>query len=131
MNLGVLAGTGGTQRLSRLVGASRAMELMVEAKAIALDEALLMGLVHKVWAVPNHEAFMRRVMEYAHEFTPPHRASLAVGRIKRAVQGGADMSLEQGLALERELQAELFRSEDAKEGIAAVTQKRVPAFRGR
>jgi enoyl-CoA hydratase/carnithine racemase len=131
VNLGVLAGTGGTQRLARLVGASRAMEMMVEAKAVPLDEALLAGLVHKVWAEPDHESFLRHVMEYAHEFTPPHRASLAVGKIKRAVQGGADMSLEQGLALERELQAELFRSEDAKEGIAAVTQKRSPAFRGR
>ena len=70
-------------------------------------------------------------MSYAHEFTPPHRASLAVGRIKRAVQTGADMSLDQALALERELQGELFRSEDAKEGILAFTQKRKPVFRGR
>ena len=70
-------------------------------------------------------------MDYAHEFTPPQRASMAVGSIKRAVQGGADMSLDQGLALERELQGELFRSEDAREGILAFTQKRKPTFRGR
>jgi len=131
VNLGVLPGTGGTQRLARLVGASRALEMMVEAKTLPLDEALLVGLIHKVWEVPDHETFMRRIMDYAHEFTPPHRASLAVGRIKRAVQAGADMSLDQGLALERELQGELFRSEDAKEGILAFTQKRKPAFRGR
>src|SRR4029077_6563969 len=58
-------------------------------------------------------------------------ASLAVGRIKRAVQSGAEMALEQGLALERELQAELFASEDAREGLAAYVEKRAPAFKGR
>jgi enoyl-CoA hydratase/carnithine racemase len=131
VSLGVLPGTGGTQRLSRVVGPSRALEMMVEGETLALDEALLAGLVHKVWETPDHESFMTRIMDYAHEFTPPGRASLAVGRIKRAVQTGADMSLEQGLALERELQGELFRSEDAKEGILAFTQKRKPVFRGR
>ena len=131
VNLGVLPGTGGTQRLARVVGASRALEMMVEGKTLPLDEALLIGLIHKVWETPDHETFMRRIMTYAHEFTPPQRASLAVGRIKRAVQTGSDMSLDQALALERELQGELFRSEDAKEGIVAFTQKRKPVFRGR
>jgi enoyl-CoA hydratase/carnithine racemase len=84
-----------------------------------------------VWDTPDHESFMRRIMDYAHEFTPPGRASLAVGKIKRAVQTGADMSLDQGLALERELQGELFRSQDAKEGILAFTERRKPVFRGR
>lgn len=131
VNLGVLPGTGGTQRLARLIGAGRALEMLVEGKTLPLDEALLIGLIHKVWETPDHATFLQRIMDYAHEFTPPNRASRAVGSIKRAVQGGADMSLDQGLALERELQAELFRSEDAKEGIVAFTQKRKPAFRGR
>jgi enoyl-CoA hydratase len=131
VNLGVLPGTGGTQRLARVVGASRALEMMVEGTTLPLDEALLVGLIHKVWETPDHDTFVRRIMDYAHEFTPPQRASMAVGRIKRAVQGGADMSLDQGLALERELQGELFRSEDAREGILAFTQKRKPTFRGR
>jgi enoyl-CoA hydratase/carnithine racemase len=131
VNLGVLPGTGGTQRLSRVVGPSRALEMMVEGETLPLEEALLAGLVHKVWETPDHESFMRRIMDYAHEFTPPNRASLAVGKIKRAVQTGADMSLEQGLALERELQGELFRSQDAKEGILAFTERRKPVFRGR
>jgi enoyl-CoA hydratase/carnithine racemase len=131
VNLGVLPGTGGTQRLARVVGPSRALEMMVEGKTVPLDEALLIGLIHKVWETPDHETFMRRVMAYAHEFTPPHRASRAVGGIKRAVQSGADMSLDQALALERELQGDLFRSEDAKEGILAFTQKRKAIFRGR
>jgi len=71
------------------------------------------------------------VLEYAHEFVPPGRAALAVGRIKRSVQSGIEMSLEQGLALERELQAELFATDDAKEGINAYVDKRKPTFRAR
>jgi enoyl-CoA hydratase len=131
VNLGVLPGTGGTQRLARAIGPSRALAMMVEGKMMDLEEALHSGLLHKVWETPDHETFFRRIMDYAHEFTPPGRASMAVGRIKRAVQAGADMSLDQGLALERELQGELFRSQDAKEGILAFTQKRKPVFRGR
>lgn len=131
VNLGVLPGTGGTQRLARLVGPSRALEMMVEAETLDVDEALRAGLVHKVWETPDHESFMKRIRDYAHEFTPPNRASLAVGKIKRAVVSGADMTLEHGLGLERELQGELFRSQDAKEGILAFTQKRKPVFRGR
>jgi enoyl-CoA hydratase len=130
VNLGVLPGTGGTQRLSRLIGPSRAIELMVESTMLSVERAHLLGIVNKVWAAQDHDAFMRRVNEYAHEFTPPNRAAKAVGRVKRAVVSGFDMSLEQGLALERELQAELFASHDAEEGLLAFTQKRKPAFRG-
>jgi len=68
-------------------------------------------------------------MDYAHAFCPPGRAALAVGDIKRAVQGGADGPLEHGLALERELQRRLLQSYDAKEGLLAFTQKRKPSFR--
>jgi enoyl-CoA hydratase len=74
---------------------------------------------------------MERVLAYAGRFTAPARASLAVGRIKRAVQSGGEMALEQGLALERELQAELFASEDAREGLAAYVEKRPAVFKGR
>jgi enoyl-CoA hydratase len=131
VNLGVLPGTGGTQRLARVVGPSRALEMMIEGQMLTLAEAKSAGVLHKVWETPDHDTFLRRIMDYAHELTPPNRASLAVGKIKRAVQTGSDMSLEQGLALERELQGELFRSQDAKEGIVAFTQKRKPVFRGR
>jgi enoyl-CoA hydratase/carnithine racemase len=131
VGLGVLPGTGGTQRLSRVVGASRALEMMVEGQTLPVDDALVLGLVHKVWETPDHESFMRKIMDYAHALTPPEKATLAVGAIKRAVRSGADMSLDQALALERELQSELFRSEDAKEGIVAYTQKRKAAFKGR
>ena len=131
VNLGVLPGTGGTQRLVRLVGKSRAIELMCEGANVPFDEASSLGLVNKLWQTETHETFMRKVLDYAHSFTPPNKAALAVGKIKRAVQSGGDMSLEQGLALERELQQSLFASPDAKEGLAAFAQKRKPVFRGR
>src|SRR5262249_29261248 len=130
VSLGVLPGTGGTQRLARLIGKAAALELIVEGNNLTVPAAYEKGLVHKVWEGEN-EDFMRRVLDYAHDFCPPARASIAVGNIKRAIQSGADMSLEQGLALERELQAHLFRSQDAKEGFLAFTQKRKPAFRGK
>ncbi|HEY8088919.1 MAG TPA: enoyl-CoA hydratase/isomerase family protein [Polyangiaceae bacterium] len=131
VGLGVLPGTGGTQRLTRLVGKARAIELIVEGQNLPVSEAHEAGLVHKVWTTETHEAFMRQVLDYAHEFCPPGRASMAVGLIKRSVQSGGEMSLEQGLALERELQQQLFRSQDAKEGLLAYTQKRKAAFKGR
>ena len=131
VNLGVLSGTGGTQRLPRLVGKSRAIEMMIEGQIIGVERAHEIGLVNKIIDNDSHEGFMRKVMNYAHEFTPPGRAAAAVGRIKRAAQASGEMALEQGLALERELQAELFASQDAKEGLAAFTGKRKPHFHGR
>jgi enoyl-CoA hydratase len=131
VNLGVLPGTGGTQRLARLIGRSRAMEMMIEGTTLTVDQAQAVGIVNKTWTTETHESFMRKVMDYAHTFTPPNKAAMAVGHMKRAVQSGSEMSLEQGLALERELQAELFASADAKEGLTAFTQKRKPVFRGR
>ena len=70
-------------------------------------------------------------MDYARQFTPPHKASRAVGRMKRAVQSGAEAGFLEGLAIERELQQLLFQSDDAKEGIAANLEKRKPQFTGR
>jgi enoyl-CoA hydratase/carnithine racemase len=131
VGLGVLPGMGGTQRLPRLVGKGRAMELLVEGQNLAVEVARDAGLVHKVWETQTHDDFMRQVIEYAREFCPPRRPSLAVGQIKRAVQTGADGPLEHGLALERELQQRLFASHDAREGLTAFTQKREPSFRSR
>ncbi|WP_053237103.1 enoyl-CoA hydratase/isomerase family protein [Sandaracinus amylolyticus] len=125
--LGVLPGTGGTQRLSRLVGKARAIELMTEGTLIDFDRAQTLGLVNHVW---EKDGFVDRALEYARGFCPPNKASLAVGHIKRAVQTGAEMALEQGLALERELQQRLFESDDAREGIAAYNEKRKPTFAG-
>lgn len=129
--LGVLPGTGGTQRLARLVGKSRAIEMMVEGSRMNVSRAAELGLVNKVWATDSHDEFLRKVVDYAHEFCPPSGAAMAAGRIKRAVQSGMEMSIEQGLAFERELQAELFASTDAREGLNAYVEKRKPQFKGR
>lgn len=126
--LGVLPGTGGTQRLARMLGKAKAIELMCEGTLVDYDRAAELGLLNHVW---DADGFLDRAKEYARSFCPPLKASMAVGHIKRAVQAGAEMSLENGLALERELQQRLFESEDAKEGLAAFNDKRKPEFRGR
>jgi enoyl-CoA hydratase len=104
---------------------------MIEGATFPMDQGVEKGLVHEVWECESHSAFMQQVMDYAHRFTRPGKASLAVGAIKRAVQTGAEVGLEQGLALERELQAQLFSSADAKEGLAAYVEKRKAAFAGK
>jgi enoyl-CoA hydratase len=129
--LGVLPGTGGTQRLARAVGRSKAIELMTTGQLVDYATAQDLGLVNRVVAAPDEDAFLDDVIAYAQTFCPPGRASLAVGLIKRAVQTGIDLPLEQGLALERELQARLFASADAAEGLAAYVEKRAAEFGGR
>jgi enoyl-CoA hydratase len=131
--LGVLPGTGGTQRLARLVGKGRALELMLSGRLLSMDEALTAGLVSEVWDAARlaGRPFLDAVVEYARSFAPPHKASLAVGRIKRAVQSGLEAGFGEGLALERELQQLLFESDDAREGIAANLEKRAAKFTGR
>ncbi|HYI07884.1 MAG TPA: enoyl-CoA hydratase/isomerase family protein [Thermoanaerobaculia bacterium] len=131
--LGVLPGTGGTQRLSRLVGKNKSIELMIEGNLFTFEEAERLGIVNHVWpAEENGRKWWDRVMEYATSFCPPNKASKAVGRIKRAVQSGWELPIESGLALERELQQQLFQSEDAKEGLDAYNDgKRKPNFSGK
>ncbi|MFQ5529971.1 MAG: enoyl-CoA hydratase/isomerase family protein [Gemmatimonadota bacterium] len=127
VNLGVLPGTGGTQRLGRMLGKSKAIELMVEGKMFGFDEALALGLVNKVFKA---EDFLAQVLEYASKFVPPKAASRAVGRIKRAVCSGVEVPFSEGLAIERELQQLLFQGADAKEGLEAYIEKRTPDFSG-
>ncbi|MEX1129562.1 MAG: enoyl-CoA hydratase/isomerase family protein [Vicinamibacterales bacterium] len=131
--LGVLPGTGGTQRLARLVGKARAIELMATGRLMTFDDALRLGIVTEVWGDEELKgrSFTDAVHEYAKQFTPPHKASKAVGRMKRAVQSGAEAGFLEGLAIERELQQLLFQGDDAKEGIAANLEKRAAKFTGR
>jgi enoyl-CoA hydratase/carnithine racemase len=129
--LGVLPGTGGTQRLTKLVGTSKAIELMVQGNNIDFDEAAAMGIVNRVIDAEGRDAFLASVLEYARQFTRPNKATFAVGNIKRSCQSGAELPLEQGLALERELQALLFNSQDAKEGLNAYVEKRTAQFIGK
>jgi enoyl-CoA hydratase len=125
VNLGVLPGTGGTQRLSRLIGKSKAIELMVTGSTFTFERGKDLGILNEIF---EHDNFMAAVMEYARQFCPPNKASKAVGRIKRAVQAGWELPLESGLALERENQQLLFESEDAKEGFSAYLEKRPATF---
>jgi enoyl-CoA hydratase/carnithine racemase len=131
INLGVLPGTGGTQRLARLVGKSKAMELMITGRTFDFDEAKTLGIVNDVWEAGSGDEFLDKVLEYARQFTPPNVASKAVGNIKRSVQTGAELPFQDALAVERELQQLLFQSQDAKEGLAAYMEKRKPAFKNR
>src|ERR671939_994708 len=108
VNLGVLPGTGGTQRLSRLVGKSKAIELMVTGNTFSFEEAKEMGIINDIFERDN---FMENVMDYARQFTPPNKAAKAVGRIKRAVQSGWEVPMESALAIERENQQLLFQSD--------------------
>ena len=131
VSLGVLPGTGGTQRLVRIVGKSRAIELMVTGRLFSVEEAERMGVVDLVLDADSPAAFLDQVQTYARQFCPPAKAARAVGRIKRSVQSGAEVPFESALTLERELQQQLFQSEDAKEGLAAYIEKRPPAFKAR
>ena len=126
--LGVLPGTGGTQRLARLVGKARAIELIATGRTFSFDEALEIGLVTKI---VDDADFMKTALEYARQFLPPNKAAKAVGHIKRSIQSGVEMDLADGLALEQELQIQLFRSEDAREGLDSWVDKRVPRFKGK
>jgi len=131
VSLGVLPGTGGTQRLTRLVGKSKAIELMTTGELFEFEVAREFGLVNLLYVADTSASFMDQVLEYAAQFTTPNKAAGAVGRIKRSVQTGAEISFEAGLALERELQQQLFQSEDAKEGLDAYVNKRKPQFKGK
>src|SRR6266404_5027922 len=122
VSLGVLPGTGGTQRLTRLVGKSKAIELMATGELFDFEKGEALGLVNQIFDADTAEKFAAQVMDYATQFTSPDKAAHAVGRIKRAVQTGAEIPFESALALERELQQQLFQSEDAKEGLAAYVE---------
>jgi len=126
--LGVLPGTGGTQRLTRLVGKAKAIELMVRGDRLSVDDARALGLVHEVLPA---DGFLDAALAAARGYCPPNKAARAVGLIKRAVQTGGEIPLEAGLALERELQQRLFTGADAREGIAAFLERRDPSFTGR
>ena len=127
VTLGVLPGTGGTQRLGRLLGKSKAIEVMVEGSTFEFEEAAKLGIVNKIFEADN---FFDDVKEYAKQFDPPNKASRAVGRIKRAVCSGVEVPFSEGLAIERELQQLLFQGDDAREGLNAYIEKRAPEFTG-
>ena len=122
VTLGLLPGNGGTQRLTRLIGPSRAMDLLLTGRTFGPDEALQWGLVTELCD------------EAACASGPsgsPRGPALAVAAIKRCVHEGGQLPLDEGLALEAELMEQLFRSKDATEGLTAFVEKRAPEFVGR
>jgi enoyl-CoA hydratase/carnithine racemase len=126
VTLGVLPGNGGTQRLPRLIGWSRALELMITGRTLTPVEALELGVVNALYPLAElHE----KTLEYAQALASG--ATKAIGNIKLAVHEGLALGLEEGLERERELVEELFASEDGQEGIAAFAEKRKPVFSGR
>ncbi|HWO40613.1 MAG TPA: enoyl-CoA hydratase-related protein [Candidatus Eisenbacteria bacterium] len=128
INLGVIPGMGGTQRLPRLIGKARALELCATGKLISFEEGLELGLIQYIY---EKDHFMEEVLDYARQFVVPNKSSLAVGKVKRAVQTGGELSLPDGLAFERELLAQAFASEDAREGVDAFVNKRTAQFKGK
>jgi len=127
VNLGVLPGTGGTQRLARLIGKTKSIELMITGATFDFEEAERLGIVNHIYEGDN---FMEQVTDYAKQFVPPGKAAKAVGKIKRAVSSGLEIPFGEGLSLERELQQQLFDSQDAKEGLNAYMEKRTAVFKG-
>jgi enoyl-CoA hydratase/carnithine racemase len=126
VSLGLLPGSGGTQRLTRAIGKARALDLMVRGERITPREAFEIGLVNRL--VPADQ-LVDQAIEYATRLA--EGPTFAIGNIKIAAGLGAEMPLEAGLALEREAVYRLFASEDAAEGLAAFGEKRQPAWKGR
>jgi enoyl-CoA hydratase/carnithine racemase len=126
VTLGLLPGTGGTQRLPRLIGRQKALDLMLTGRTLVPQEALAAGIVDAV--VPTGELLDRSLALLKPYVTGP---TFAIGRIKKAAVLGLGMPLDEGLKLERQLLIELFKSEDAKEGVTAFVEKRKPTYKGR
>jgi enoyl-CoA hydratase len=124
--LGVIPGYGGTQRLARVTGSGRALEMMLTGRAVSADEALRCGLINAVVAaerlLPEAEALAREIAGLA---------PLAIRACLEAVTRGLTLTLEEGLQLEAELFSGLFATEDMREGTRAFLEKRAPVFKGK
>ncbi len=124
--IGVIPGAGGTQRLTRAIGKSRAMELVLTGRRFTAREAHAWGLVNRVVPV---EAFLTEAKKLAQEIAakPP----IAVSAAKDAINKALDVDLDTGLSLERQLFYSLFDTQDQKEGMKAFIEKREPRFVGK
>ena len=126
VTLGLLPGTGGTQRLPRLIGRGRALLLMATGTSVTPHEAEGLGMVDRLVPADELDAHVQEVAT-----TIAKGAPLAIAATKRAVYDGADRPLAEGLQVELEQLASLFGSEDGKEGMAAFLEKRSPTYHGR
>ncbi len=126
INIGVIPGAGGTQRLARTVGKALAMEMVLNARFLSAEEALRFGLVNRVVPV---ETYLEEALKLASEIAA--RAPLAVRLGKEAVNQAYETSLADGMAGERRAFYFLFSTEDQKEGMAAFIEKRKPEWKGK
>ncbi len=126
VTLGLLPGNGGTQRLPRLIGVNKALELMITGKTLMPAEALALGMINRIFPA---EKLLEETEKFASRLAGG--ATRAIGDIKKAVYRGIELTLQDGLALERELVGPLFDSEDAREGLAAFVEKRKPNYTGK
>jgi len=122
IKLGLIPGYGGTQRLPRLIGEARALDMILTGRAVPAEEALAIGLVNRIADGDLIEAGKN----YAREMTGYSLRSLALAR--DAVHRGLQTTLQEGLAIEADLNTLAFETEDAAEGMAAFLEKRKPAF---
>jgi enoyl-CoA hydratase len=126
INIGVMPGAGGTQRLTRAVGKALAMEIVLNGRMLNADEAARFGLVNRVVPVEVH---LDEALKLAQEIAA--RAPLAIRLAKESVDNAFETSLADGLADERRTFYVLFSSEDQKEGMAAFIEKRKPGWKGK
>ena len=126
INLGIIPGAGGTQRLTRLIGEGRAMEMILTGRMITAEEACRYGILNFTYSAEELEI---KTMEIAN--TIADKTPYAIERAKKSVKAVSQMNLEKGLKLEREMFIECANSEDGKEGITAFIEKRKPDFKGR
>jgi enoyl-CoA hydratase len=126
INIGIIPGAGGTQRLTRLIGEGRAMEMILTGRMITAKEAHQYGIVNFVFHSNELEA---KTIEIAS--TIAEKSTYAVERAKKCVKAVARMSLEKGLKYEQEMFIECFKSDDGKEGISAFVEKRKASFKGK
>jgi enoyl-CoA hydratase/carnithine racemase len=126
VTLGLLPGNGGTQRLPRLIGANKALEMMLTGETATPEDALRLGIVSRLFAA---DKLMEETEAYARKVASG--ASLAITRIKQCVYQGIAMNLTDALALERKLIEPLYSTEDAREGLTAFVEKRAAVFKGK
>ena len=126
INIGIIPGAGGTQRLTRLIGEGRAMEMILTGRMITAEEAFNYGIINFVY---DPDDLMDEAMEIAN--TIGEKSKYAVERAKKSIKAVSEMNLKDGLKLERKMFIECLNSEDGKEGITAFIEKRKPNFKGK
>ena len=126
INIGIIPGAGGTQRLTRLIGEGRAMEMILTGRMITAEEAFSYGIINFVY---GSDDLMDEAIQIAN--TIGEKSKYAVERAKKSVKAVSEMNLKDGLKLEREMFIECLNSEDGEEGITAFIEKRKPNFKGK